>query len=180
MGVPSSSGRMAAREIERMSGEVHTIRSVPIPDLIPIMHEPDYHTGQIGRYADGQFFACVTAAFPEGLQVGDDWPEHKRWYAVLHRFDRDGHHQGSEVWYAGTTAQGEQDVIDRADRVLTGWLSELPQPTLGDIAVRLFSVEVDGIVFGLVDESDDEYGEHVELYPNQLGFYPPWDGEYDT
>ncbi|MGW0433429.1 hypothetical protein ACWDV4_12950 [Micromonospora sp. NPDC003197] len=175
-----------------------------VPDLIPIMHEPGYHTDQIGRYADGQFFACVTAAFPEGLRIGDDWPEHKRWYAVLHRFDHDGHHRGSEIWYAGTTAQGEQDVIDRAEQVLAGWLAVLPEPIFGDIAVRLFSVEVDGVVFGLVDESDaergsdgercsggercsdgeccfgGERGEHVELYPNQLGFYPPWNGEYDT
>ncbi|GAB3141932.1 hypothetical protein GCM10027290_15460 [Micromonospora sonneratiae] len=151
-----------------------------VPDLIPIMHEPGYHTDQIGRYADGQFFGCVTAAFREGVGGGDDWPEHKRWYAVLHRFDHDGHYRGSEIWYAGTTAQGERDVVDRAEQKLATWLAELPQPTFGDIAVRLFSVEVDGIVFGLVDESDDEYGEHVELYPNELGFNPPWDGEYDT
>jgi len=153
---------------------------VAIPQRIPIRHEPGYHTDQIGRYADGQFFACVTAAFPTGFKFGDDWPTHKRWYAVLHRFDRDGHHRGSEIRYTGTSAEGEREVNDRAEQVLAGWLADLPEPTFGDISIRLFSVEVDDVVFGLVDESDDTRGEHVELYPNQLGFYPPWDGEYDT
>jgi uncharacterized cupin superfamily protein len=48
-----------------------------------------------------------------------------------------------------------------------------------DIAIRLFHVEVDGIVFGLVDETDEDGG-YVEFKPGDLAFTEPWDGSYDT
>jgi hypothetical protein len=153
---------------------------VAIPDLIPIMHEPGYRTDTIGSYVDGQFFASIVAGFAGGKFPGDDWARHKRWYAVLHRFDHDGHHTGSDIWFAGATADGESAVGAAAEKVLHEWLAQLPGLVYGDIAVRLFQLEVDGIVFGLVDETDDEFGEHVELHPDDLGFSEPWDGEYDT
>ncbi len=37
----------------------------------------------------------------------------------------------------------------------------------------------DGILFGLVIE-DGHGRDWVELYPDRLGFYDPWDGNYDT
>jgi len=156
------------------------ILAVAIPDRIPIVHEPDYRTDTIGSYADGQFLATVVAGFAKAVIPEGDFERHKRWYAVLHRFDHDGHHTGSDIWFSGTTADGERAVIDRAESHLRGWLDRLPGLIFGDIAVRLFRLEVDGIVFGLVDESDEEYGEHVELYPDELGFYEPWNGLYDT
>lgn len=153
---------------------------VAIPLAVPIIREEGYRTDTIGRCADGLFLANVIAGFREDFQFGDDWAEHKRWYAYLHRFDRDGRHLGSEVRFAGTTAQGEEQVLDRADRDLADLLDGLTDRQDCDIAIQLFRIVVDGVVFGLVDESDDERGEHVELYPDNLGFAPPWDGEYDT
>jgi len=55
----------------------------------------------------------------------------------------------------------------------------------GDIAVRLFQTRHDGVLFGLVDESDDDPerghgGDWVELYPARLGFHAPWNGDHDT
>jgi hypothetical protein len=63
---------------------------VAIPDVVPIVHEPDYRTGTIGHYDKGQFFGSVTATLEDGAGAEDDWYRHKRWYAVLHRFDADG------------------------------------------------------------------------------------------
>lgn len=154
--------------------------TMAVPDLIPIKYEPEYRTNTIGRYADGQFFGCVTAGFGENVAIDDKWAANKRWYAVLHRFDHDGHHLGSDISFAGTTADGERMVVDKADEMLREWLARLASPAYGDIAVRLFRLEVDGITFGLVHEVDDQHGDWVELYPNDLGFTEPWDGEYDT
>jgi hypothetical protein len=51
----------------------------------------------------------------------------------------------------------------------------------GDIAVKPFRGDFDGVVFGLIDESDDHRsGGWAELYPARLGFHAPWNGEYDT
>ena len=98
---------------------------------------------------------------------------------MLHRFDHDGNHVGSDIRPTGSTADGRDAAVRRARDLLGGWLEALPSLTYGDISVSCFAVEVDGLRFGLVDESDD-HGDHGELYPNHLGFHPPWDGDYDT
>lgn len=73
-------------------------------------------------------------------------------------------------------------------------LDGLPEREYGDIAIRPFQLTVDGVLFGLVVEhhdresgdGDGEDGEGeseddwAELHPDQLGFYAPWDGLYDT
>lgn len=75
----------------------------------------------------------------------------------LHLFDHNGNHVSSDV-----TMVGEADVLQ------------------GDIAIRLFEVQHDGVRFALVDESEPERGDWVELYPERYGFHEPWDGLYDT
>ncbi|KAB1926993.1 hypothetical protein F8280_08565 [Micromonospora noduli] len=150
------------------------------PDRVPIAYEPDYHTRNIGRYDKGQFFGSVTATLEDGAGAEDDWYRHKRWYAVLHRFDADGVHTDSDIWFAGTS-EDEEASVDRAEARLVEWLDALPGRVFGDISIGLFHVEVDGHVFGLVDGSADYDGEdHAEFVPDELGFDPPWDGLYDT
>ncbi|WP_405717361.1 hypothetical protein [Streptomyces sp. NBC_00046] len=162
-----------------------------VPEIIPIAHEPDYRTDTIGRYTDGQFLASVTYAFPDGYTVGDDWEEHKRLYAVLHRFDHEGRHLGSDIRCAGTWAEqrehphGDDSVTARAEAWMAALLDGLPEREYGDIAIRPFRLTVDGVLFGLVvehrdDEDSDGEDDWAELYPDQLGFYAPWDGQYDT
>ncbi|MET8086022.1 hypothetical protein [Micromonospora sp. NPDC005194] len=151
-----------------------------IPDLVPIAHEPDYRTSTIGRYDKGQFFGSVTATLDDGGGADDDWYRHKRWYAVLHRFDADGVHTDSDIWFAGTS-ETEDASVDRAEARLAEWLDALPGRVFADIAIGLFQVEVDGHVFGLVDWSEEYDGaDHAEFVPDDLGFDPPWDGCYDT
>jgi formate hydrogenlyase regulatory protein HycA len=150
-----------------------------IPDLIPIAREEGYRTDTIGRFDGGQFLGFVTFTLP--MPPPDDWPRHKRYYAVLHRFDDDGNHLGTEAWFAGVAADGEGDVHARASSRLDAMIAALGEVEYGDVSVKLFSVEVDGETFGLVDASDpDEEVEEVELKPNYLVFFEPWDGSYDT
>ena len=156
-----------------------------VPEVIPIRYEPDYRTDAIGRYAHGQFLASITWAFREGVGLPRDWPRHKRLYAVLHRFDRDGHHLDSNIWFAGTWAEkqqhppGEDPVLARAESKMAELLGSLPEIDYGEIAIRPFRLEVDGVVFGLVVGGDEEH-EWATLEPDDLLFTVPWDGSYDT
>jgi formate hydrogenlyase regulatory protein HycA len=161
----------------------------------------DYEYGRfnlVGRYGGGnQFMAFVTGAFPTGWWSGNRppeylrnrWAEHKRWYAVLHRFDPDGNHLGTEARSGGTTAGGESEAIDRAEAALAQMLGSLGPRELCDIRVRPFGVEIDGYLFGLeykcvdAEDPDDPTATHeyVMLEPNDIMFHPPWDsGEYST
>ncbi|MEU9317799.1 hypothetical protein [Streptomyces sp. NPDC048295] len=170
-----------------------------VPAIIPIAHEPDYRTGTIGRYTGGQFLASITYAFPDGFTLGDGWEEHKRLYTVLHRFDHEGRHVDSEIERVGTWAeqrqrpQGEDSVLARAQSRMAALLDGLPGREYGDIAIRPFRLMVDDVLFGLVverhdggedghenDEVDEHEDEWAELHPDGLGFYAPWDGQYDT
>jgi hypothetical protein len=152
-----------------------------IPERILIIREKGYRTDQIGQYGDGkQFMAFVTGSLPSipGLK---DWQLHKRWYAVLHTFEADGTHLETQAWLAGVTADGEREVIGRAEAKLEEMLNQLGPIRLGDVRIKLFQVEVDGRTFGLVDASEpDEDYESIHLLPNDLAFFEPWDGTYDT
>ncbi len=85
-----------------------------IPDRITVSRIEDYYTHSIGRYGDGgQFMSFVVATLPEVFP--QDWERHKRWYAVLHTFDRDGNHLDTEARFAGVTADGENQVCLQAE-----------------------------------------------------------------
>ncbi|MGW7264278.1 hypothetical protein [Streptomyces sp. NPDC054842] len=156
-----------------------------VPQVIPIAYEPKHRTETIGRYADGQFLASITYAFPEGFRPDDGWEEHKRLYVALHTFDAEGRYRDSEVWCAGTWAEqqraphGEHSVLARARAHLGKLLRSLPRRAYTDIAIRPFQLTVDGVLFGLVTGEDAEES-WAELYPDRLGFAAPWDGRYDT
>lgn len=161
------------------------VSAMAVPEVIPIAYEPKHRTETIGRYADGQFLASITYAFPEGFRPDDGWEEHKRLYVVLHTFDTEGRYRDSEVWCAGTWAeqqgavQGEYSVLSRARVHLAKLLRSLPRRSYTDIAIRPFQLTVDGVLFGLLTGVDE--GEAwAELYPDRLGFSEPWDGTYDT
>lgn len=150
-----------------------------LPDVIPIAHEPDDRTATIGIYDGGQFFASVTGAYRE---EDEHLPELMRWYAVLHLFDQDGHHQSSEIRFLGSGQFNEARLDPEPLQTL---LDTLPGRRYGDIAIKPFRVDFDGVVFGLIDESGDRAGDGghtdwAELYPDGLGFGEPWDGTYDT
>lgn len=116
----------------------------------------------------------LPAPLPRDLQA------HQHWHAVLHTFDEAGHHLQTQTWFAGKTADGQRDAISRAREKLAELMAPLGPITLGDVFIRLFSVEVGGETFGLVDYSDPvEESEAVVLVPLGLWFTEPWDGRYD-
>lgn len=165
------------------------VSAMAVPEVVPIAYRPKHRTESIGRYADGQFLASVTYAFPQGFRPDDGWEEHKRLYTVLHTFDAEGRYRDSDIWCAGTWAQqqrdphGDDSPLTRARVRLAGLLRSLPRRSYTDIAVRPFQVTHEDVLFGLVvrkDEDGDEDEDWAELYPDRLGFGAPWDGTYDT
>lgn len=160
-----------------------------VPEIIPIAYEPEYRTDEIGRYTDGQFFASITYARPDGYTHGEDWKDVKRLYAALHRFDFDGRHVDSDLWCAGSWREQEQrrgqpdSPLTRAEARMAELLRALPQRAHQNIGIRPFQVTFDDVLFGLVieqhGENEDE-DDWAELYPDRLGFCAPWNGEYST
>ena len=160
------------------------IGGVAPPDRIPIKREAAYRTDQIGHHAQGQCLGNVVGEYLGGYRTGMG-REDLRWYAYLHHFDNDGTYLCSDIEFVGTNVEDQTEVVARAEALLAEWLSQLDGLVYGDIAVRLFQTRYDGIMFGLVDESDADPdlghgGDWAELYPDRLGFHAPWNGEYDT
>jgi hypothetical protein len=166
--------------------------------LIPYVadeHSRFHHVGRCGPAE--QFMAFVTGAFPADWWSGkyqpeylsSRWKEHKRWCAVLHRFDSDGNHVSTVARSGGTTALGAREASDRAVGLLAEMLASLGESYPCDIQVKPFGVEIDGYFYGLrycredADDPDDPgaASESVLLEPNGIMFHPPWDsGEYST
>ena len=164
------------------------------PPRIPIRREEEYYTHYIGSKASGGYFMGFVTANVGPLNYavlsGEDWMDRKKIFSVVHHFDADGKHAGSDIQTHGTVADGEEAVAEKAWSALAVKLNALGEITLGDIAVQRFRTEHDGCVFGLLTteecgmfdpEEDEEAMRHtVHLLPNDLVFYPPWTGEYDT
>jgi formate hydrogenlyase regulatory protein HycA len=164
------------------------------PLRIPISREEEYYTHHIGATVSGGYFmAFVTANIGPlnyAILTADDWMRRKKWFSVIHHFDTDGKHLKSEIETHGTTADGEEAVVTTAWNVLNQKLAALGDVTYCDIAVQRFQVEYDGCTFGLLTaeecgmfdeaEDDEEMRYHIYLLPDDLVFYPPWTGEYDT
>ena len=151
----------------------------PIPDLIPINREVGHHTHYIGKYRTRkQFAAFVVASFPRD-QIQNHTREERLWYAVVHEFDKDGNHLQTRHSYLGSAADQGADFTKRSMKALAKLMEDLGQVRYANIKVKLFSVEIDGRLFGLVDDSDGDTT-RVTLWPNDLAFFPPWSGSYDT
>lgn len=149
-----------------------------IPTLIPINREEDYHTHYLGTFVNGmQFWAYETFVHdqPKGSYPHADWKNHRKEYVLLHTFDAEGNHIHTQHWYAGTTAECDNGLMDQK---LEEMVEELGSIEFGDIIVKLFEVEIDGITFGLIPDENFEY---INLQPSStISFMEPWDGEYYT
>jgi formate hydrogenlyase regulatory protein HycA len=165
-------------------GEVVPLeRKGDVPSKIPIKRDANYHTHYVGAAKQNgrpvQFMAFIAATLPRPLPK--NWRAQKRWYAVVHRFDDRGRHLRTEAMFAGVTADGENRVIERARELRTKLLSSLEDISYGDVSVELFATRIEGHLFGLVDGSAPEEGIlKIDLWPADLAFFAPWNGEYDT
>lgn len=113
------------------------------PEVIPISYEPDYHTDTIGRW-EGKPRQVVRRA------------PHLRSARGVASID--------DLEATGAADDRHRESVDRADRLVRTWLAELPGVEFGDIAIRPFRVEADGVLFGLVLEEHDGT-QWAELYP---------------
>jgi hypothetical protein len=159
-----------------------------IPEVIRVSRDGGNYSSCMGSYSldvdDNQFWGRVVACFskpPEPRPA--DWCPEKRWYAVLHKFDGWGRHIGTDHWFAGVDRPWG-DAPERASARLDEMVAVLGEIEHSDIEVRLFRVEIDGCVFGLVDVSQPEEGpeftDRVAIVPGDLLFHAPWNGNYET
>jgi len=163
-----------------------------LPSTIRVGYDPAHYSNRIGRYAGGQFMGFVVAAMPmqqwlpepvmmiASLALRDSWPKYKRWYAVLHTFDARGTHLNTNAWFAGTSAGGEERVVEAARAKREEMIAGLGPIELTDVEIALFSARAGGVRFGLFDRTDRDLGERAVLLPNDFLFEPPWDGRYST
>ncbi len=102
-------------------------------------------------------------------------------YIALYLFDDDGKLTSHTIKSLGPRAALDKDDAKRVHAELLDSVSPLSPE---GIAVIPFSIEHEGVEFGLIprapEDEDDDWT--VEAQPgNYLSFYAPWDkGEYDT
>lgn len=150
-----------------------------IPDKLPIMRIEDYHTHYLGKIADGRlFWGYQTFVFDlryAEMQQGDDWRKHRKEYALVHTFDKDGNYLTTKYWFAGFTNEVNQQQLEGKVEEL---VRELGDIVFEDIELKIFQTQIDNIIFGLIV---DEEAEMINLQPGStISFQKPWDGEYYT
>ncbi len=157
-----------------MSAFIGTLLPVAVPIKITIAHFSNSPTKFVGEFGGGmQFWAYAAARF-------DGVARTNKWYAVLHKFDQAGRHVCTDFCPASNQAVSEAEQIDSVEAHLSQMLGQLSNVEFKDIKIELFQTEIDGTVFGLIDESSNSNHEWVSMEPSGLAFYPPWDGRYDT
>jgi hypothetical protein len=135
--------------------------------------------------------AFVTGAFPDGYIINhdnDDWRKTKPWTAVLHLFDADGNHLGSEARIGGFDVEDPDKACHKAALQLREMFTPVrgKNPKRCDIYVKPFSGVLDGVSHSLLyeanqPEEDGPVFEYVTLEPLDIMFHPPWDsGEWSS
>jgi hypothetical protein len=145
-----------------------------IPDIIAIDHD-DYHAEFVGIAENGRQFFLTTPFAP----YRDDQANGAE-YVALFLFDEDGKLVDWQIENFGPRATMDHDArLAARDRMLAG----LGDVSFERIEISPFSIEHDGITFGLIAEEIEPDGDYtVTLEPgNYMAFFEPWDsGDYDT
>lgn len=148
-------------------------RNPSIPKLIYV-RKLDRHTDTIGKYKDGFFWGHVVPGYKS---VDEEVDASTYLYSVLHKFDSNGTYLESKF---ERTATSENYCHEVAYAKLIQMVEALGKHTFEDIRVDLFNLYIDGMLFGLIDESYDDGEAIVMMRPDDLEFTPPWDGYYGT
>ena len=129
----------------------------------------DYKAKRIGKLADGRQFFMTTPFVPGGHE-----------YYALYLFTADGEFEEAIIDDFGprgtTDAETQKEVFFKR-------LDEIGDKKYCSIKVEPFSIERDGVEFGLVPRAPEEKGQRwwVEAQPgNYMAFTSPWNGSYDT
>ncbi len=113
--------------------------------------------------------------YPKVNPGNPDYLRSRGEYVVLYTFEKDGTLLNTRYWYAGTSAECDDEFMTFT---LQKWIDELGEWEFSDIAVKLFQVDIDGFIFGLVPDEETSF---INLQPySSISFSEPWDGEYDT
>lgn len=144
------------------------------PDRISIFPD-EYHLPHVGKTSAG-LQAWLTEPFVPTMG-SDEGCE----YVALYLFDGAGKLTSHTIKSLGPRAALDKGEAKRVHAELL----ESVSPLLPEgIVVEPFSVEHEGIEFGLIPREPEDEDEDwtVEAQPgNYLSFYAPWDeGEYDT
>lgn len=148
-------------------------RNPEIPKRIPIKRT-DSHTDTIGKFLGGYFWGHVVQGYGT---TESGFVASKYLYSVLHKFDFNGTYVES---LSKKTERSAKCSWEEAAEQLNGMLQTLENYSFEDIQIDLFAVYIDGMLFGLVDESYDEGETIVTMKPDDLQFVPPWDGHFGT
>lgn len=144
--------------------------SVDRPERVRLI--PDsYHLNHVGRQSDGSlYWIDVQLNFDRAANSTRD-------FACLYIFGPDGALISHQIEDLGLRSSDQR----RASHVITEMMQSLSAPVSTDIWVRPFSVDHDGLRFGLIVR-ETEIGPVVDAEPGMtLMFFPPWsNGEYDT
>jgi hypothetical protein len=155
---------------------LQTHHNMSLPEILPIARMEDYHTHFLGQSKDGRlFWGYETFAFtkPYSERQGKDWQKFRKEFAVLHTFDKEGNYIETTHWSDDGTVGPEMCSFKLEELVAT-----LGDVEYKDIAIKLFKTTIDGIVFGLIPDIQNE---SIELQPSStIAFQEPWDGEYCT
>ncbi len=144
------------------------------PEKLAIDHD-DYHAEHIGRtQANQQFF--LTTPFEPAIDDKEGCE-----YIALYKFDMEGNLLEAIIDSLGPRGSYDEDA---RKEIYLARLYELGDVEYCRIEVKPFSIEREGVNFGLVprEPEDEEDIWAVELLPgNYMAFFEPWDsGEYDT
>jgi hypothetical protein len=134
---------------------------------------PDgYRITHAGRLRDGRLF-WVDLQLASFSGVARD-------YVCSFIFDQDGQLSSHDIEPLGERGSYPSERAARAR--LDGHLAAMGDRTVADIWIHLFTVESDGLKFGLVPREVRGGEWVVDFVPGYtLMFYAPWDaGEYDT
>ena len=103
-------------------------------------------------------------------------PEKDRLYVVQYLFKLNGEFLSAE--HAKINCRSGRDYLRLVEEKKSEFLAGLGGYEFCDIAVKPFSITIDGIQFGLVYS---EGTESITLEPGPtITFMEPWDGEYYT
>ncbi len=140
---------------------------------IKIKRKPNDHTHYIGQLDNGNQFMALEAFFHK-LPITSDWQRTRKEFVVFHLFDKDGKHLSSKHQFVGITADIDgRELNTDIENLMVG----MGHGVFTDIRIQPFSVSIDEFEYGFIKD-DENYCFILE--PNDLSFYAPFDGEYES
>jgi hypothetical protein len=149
------------------------------PETIPINLDGSYMRW-IGKAADGSQFLISNAFIQEASGSAG-----RRYFTTFYLFDADGSLKRSQIDEVGegsdkTTALA---ALEKVKTIREQHIASLGRVKYGNISVRPFEVQHQGVAFGLIaSDPPNKAGRtslQVALQPgNIVTFRPPWNGDY--